>query len=358
MIIDTAVHPVLGDKELYALLDEPWASGQLPHPMGARYALPGDGFTPLADGVDDPGRTARFLFDTCGVDIAVLTPSTRGLRPNPHEQTAIAHATNEWLAQRWLDHPEARGRFVASIRLPMTDVKASLAELSTWADDPRFVQVVVPLRTILPYGDEYYLPIWKAVAALGLPVGVYDDASTGVAHVETPVGPPRFFAEKHVLKPMAPIVHFSSMITGGVFDRVPELRVVFGDGSVDLSQFLLWKIEKDWRAGRGEIPWVEKLPGKYTREHVRYVSQAEDGLIDGENLSPELLAVTDAKKVVVFGSHYPLWDFIDPRTALEGWEPDARTAVLAENYLAIAPRLAAYVDDLRGAVPATAPADH
>lgn len=355
LVVDTALHPVLGDRELRGLLDQPWASAGLPHPLGVRYAMPDGGFTPLADAVDDPTEVAEVLFGTCGVDVAVVTPFTRGLRPNPHEQAAIAHATNEWVARRWLDHTDVRGRFVGSIRLPMTDIAASLAELDERAGDPRFVQVAVPLRTLLPYGDEMYFPVWRAVAELGLPVGVYDDAATGVAFAETPVGPPQFFAEKHVLKPMAPIVHLSSLITSGVFDRLPQLRFVLADASIDLTCYMMWKIEKDWRTGRVEIPWVEKLPGSYLRDHVRIVSQAEDGTMDGHTVVPDLVEISDAARLVVFGSRFPFWDFLDPRTALPGREPGDRAAVLARNYLEVTPRLAALLDaDGTGERPAAA----
>lgn len=345
MIIDAAVHPVLADRELRPLIGQPWAGTGLPHPLGVRYAPPGDGFVVPPDDAGNPAAAAAKLFGDCGVSAAILSPLTRGLRPNPQEMAAIARGTNEWVADRWLTERHPDGVFLGSIRLPVTDVAASLKELDRWGDDPRFVQVAVPLRAYLPYGDEFYFPIWQAATERNLPVLVVDDLATGVAHNETPVGPPRFFTEKHVLTPMTDVVQFASLITSGVFDRLPELRFIFADCGVDLARFMVWKIEKDWRMGRVEIPWVEKLPGLYLPDHVRFLSQPEDGTPDGWTLNQDLIEISDAAGLAMFGSRFPFWNFADPRTALSGWPDETAQRILGQNALDFLPRLRAALPD-------------
>jgi predicted TIM-barrel fold metal-dependent hydrolase len=351
MIVDVSLNPVLGDEELKVRMGEPWRSGRIPSLLGTRHQAPFDEVAVPLEEAGDPAAVSRVLADR-GVDLAVVTPLSRGLMPNPQHAAAIVRATNEWVAEEWL--PAGDGKFVASLRVPLTDVAASLAEIERYAGDERFVQLAVPLRAYLPFGDDFYFPIWSAAAELGLPVCVLDDYSTVVEHPETPVGMVRYFSEKHALRPFAGIVQLSSMITSGLFDRLPELRVIVGDGGLDLSRPMFWRIDRDWRQSRVEIPWVERPPSDYLPDHVRFVTQPEDGLTDGVQLEEDLLRITRAEQLLLFGSHYPYWDNQDARTALGGWDEGIRKRVFSENALEWIPRLRAHA---QAQAPARAGAD-
>lgn len=341
MIIDASLNPVLDDAELKLRMGEPWRSGRIPQLLGTRHQAPFDEILVPLDEAGDPEAVSGVLAET-GVDLAIVTPRARGLLPNPQHGAAVVRATNEWVAERWL--PEGDGRFVGSLRVPVTDVASSLAELERWGGDERFVQVVVPLRAYLPFGDDFYFPIWQAATELGLPICVLDDYSTVVEHAETPVGMVRYFSEKHALRPFAGIVQISSLITSGVFDRLPDLRFVMADGGLDLARPMFWRIDRDWKQSRVEIPWVERAPIEYLPDHVRFVTQPEDGLTDGVHLEDDLLRITDADRLLLFGSHYPYWDYTDPRTALDGWAEGIRARIMSENVCAWIPRLRSHVE--------------
>lgn len=202
------------------------------------------------------------------------------------------------------------------------------------------MQVAVLLRAFVPYGDDSYFPIWEAAAGQGLAVCLHDDGASAAEPAETPVGAQRYFAEKYAYTPIVATVHLSSLLTSGVFERLPALRVVLGTGGVDVARAMLWRIDKDWRSGRVEVPWVKRLPSLYAADHVRFVLQQEDGTVDGVRTDDELLRTSEAARMVVFGSRYPYLDSIDPRGALTGWPADARAGVLAANALEAMPRLA------------------
>jgi len=353
MIVDASVNPVIGDKELRHQLGSPWGTSRLPPALSTRYEPPFDELAVPPDRAGDSAAAAELLFGKeGGVDAAVVTPMTRGLLPNPQQAAAVAHAVNTWVAEQWLACPEADGRFTGSIRVSVIDVATALEEIESWVDDPRFVQIAVPLRVFLPYGDDFYFPIWRAAAELDLPVCIYDDGANVVEHPETPIGPVRFFAEKHAIKPLAAIVHLSSFITAGVFERLPGLRVVVGDGGVDVARPMFWRIDRDWRQGRSEIPWVERPPSSYLREHIRFISQPEDARPDGRRLDDDLMRIVDAENLVLFGSHYPYWDYVEPTSALSDWPEAVRKRILAENTLEFTPRLASYLSSLTSPRPA------
>ncbi len=76
--------------------------------------------------------------------------------------------------------------------------------------------------------------IWEAAAAHGLPVMVKLDGGSGVDFAPTAVGYPHHFIEYSVLAPINFAYHLISMISEGVFERLPDLRVVFADGGHDM----------------------------------------------------------------------------------------------------------------------------
>jgi uncharacterized protein len=346
MIVDVSVHPVLDDDELRRRIGPPWSKGRVPHLLGTRYQPPFDEIVAPLDQAGDPASVARELFDRQGVDLAVVTPLTRGLLPNPQQAAAVASAANDWVAERWLD---ADPRFVGSLRVATTDIPQALEEIARLADDERFVQLVLPLRTFHPYGDQQYFPLFEAAVAHNLPVAIFDDDATVVEHHETPVGAMRYFSEKHALRPLAGIVHLSSLITCGVFDRLPELKVIVGDGAIDVARPMMWRVDRDWRQGRVEVPWVEKLPSSYLPDHVRFVSQPEDGAPDAFEPNPEMIRIADAERLLLYGSHYPYWDHRDPVTVMSGWDEGLRRRVLGDNALDFIPRLAALASARGGA---------
>ena len=67
---------------------------------------------------------------------------------------------------------------------------------------------------------------------------------------------------------------------------------------------------------------------------------AEDGAADAFEPNPELIRISDAERLLLYGSHYPYWDHRDPVTAMSGWDEGVRRRVLGDNALDFIPRLA------------------
>lgn len=341
MIIDTAIHPVLESDRFNALVGRPWNLRQLPTLFGEKYGAPFNQLAVPADQASSPAAVADHL-RKAGIDYAVLSPTTFGYWPNPHQAKAVAHAANQMLAEDWLNAPEADGRFLGSIRLALNDVDVALDEIDQWADDSRFVQLVVPARGLATYGEQRFFPVWRAAAERGLTVFIHDDLSHVVEPPPTQVGFPSFFAEIHALRPLSGVVHLASMIVGGVFDRLPDLRVVVGDVSVHLARAFLIRTDKDWQSDRVEVPWMAKAPTEYLTHNVRFVSQPED------EISPHSLQTTgtlggDNSALVVYGSRHPYWDGVSVEETFSGWSREERARCLAGNALDFYPRLAAQV---------------
>jgi predicted TIM-barrel fold metal-dependent hydrolase len=338
MIIDAAVHPVMPTEEYETRIPHPWTDGvTVPTAFGRLWDAPFNDIPDLEHAAD-PVNTAATLFDERGVDVAVLTPQTRGLLPNRLHAAAAATATNEWLRDVWLDNPSG-DRFYASIRVAVEAPELAVREIERWSEDPRFVQIAVPLRTWAHYGDEQFYPIWRAAAAAGMPVYVQDDLATAAEMSHTLVGQPITFAENDAQRALLCLVHLASLLASGVHERLPDLRFVFGDGGLDLAPALLWRLNNDWRNGRVEVPWIEESPSVLAERFARFVTQVHDGRPDGEHLDEGVVRLSHAEKVAIYGSHHPYWDQVSQETAVSGCSPDAREQILAGNALEVTPRL-------------------
>ena len=76
--------------------------------------------------------------------------------------------------------------------------------------------------------------------------------------------------------PMNSFYHLMSLIAEGVFERLPGLRVTFGEGAFDTLMPLLLRADMDWPITKHEIPWVKSLPSLYVQQQVRFVASRFD----------------------------------------------------------------------------------
>lgn len=332
-VVDASVHPRPKGAEWRKYLPELWRSRRLP--FGDRYYYPnpvGDYLKDAypADGPpgSDPELASRQLFDDMGVDCAILLPLTLGLLPDIDLRAAICAATNQWLADEWLDRHNAHGRFKGSIRVTPSHPEAAVAEIEKWAGHPHFVQVAVPMQSNQLYGDRIFFPVWEAAARHDLPVAFHTDAETGVELAATPGGYFRHLLGYAAYQPITFFSHLINMMAAGVLDHLPSLKLVFADGGWDMCAPFMWRLDKDYRPMRGDMPWMRRLPSDYIAQHVRFVAHRQEGPEDPALMS-EWLQIGDAGRVLMYGSNYPNWDLLHPNAAFPAAEPALRARVLA-----------------------------
>jgi predicted TIM-barrel fold metal-dependent hydrolase len=347
-IVDCEVQAVVSSiGTLEPFLSEHWreviATTQFKGPTDTPYppALP-TSRRPGLDEVDgkSPGATLasirRQALDPLGAELAILTCAygVESVR-NPDAAAAIAGAINKWLAAEFLD-PEPRLR--ASISVPAQPAMAA-EEIGRVAGDERFVQVNLPVRSALPYGNRVWLPLLEAAVEHDLPLALHFGGSTGLP--PTASGWPTYYVEEYVDMATAFQSQLTSLIAEGAFDRFPSLRVVLvGSGFAWLPAWV-WRFDKVWRGLRREVPWNTRPPSETVREQVRVTLQPVDGPAD----SDALLAVIEqlgSDELLMFSSDYPRGHADEGLDALPaGMRPELRRAILGGNARAFYPRLGA-----------------
>jgi predicted TIM-barrel fold metal-dependent hydrolase len=286
-----------------------------------------DGSAPGAD----PAHTARQLLDANGIDRAVLIGGEvlgLGALPDPDAAALVAAAYNDWLAATWLS---ADDRYRGTLVVAGQDPAQAAAEIRRSGADERFVAVLLPLGSLL-LGQRHYYPVYEAAAELGLPITLHPNSGEGIFRTSPAMagGPPTYYVEWHTGLSQVFAANLISLVCHGVFERFPDLRVVVTEGGIGWLPDVMWRLDKNVRGLRDEVPWVRRLPSDYIVDHVRFTTQPLPEPRRRAHLHA-LCEMVHAERTLMFSSDYPHWDFDDPRHALTRLPADIRDRVAADT---------------------------
>ena len=183
---------------------------------------------------------------------------------NPYYQAALASALNDWMRAELLERDE---RLRASLVVSTVDPDDAVAEVERLGEDPRFVQVLLPIRADAPYGNKRYHRLFAAAAERGLALGLHAWGRAG--HSPTTSGYTLSYMEDYVSNQTIAQTHVVSLVSEGVFERIPGLRVSLMECGFAWLPSLLWRFDKDWKGVWREVPWVKERPSSYVRRCFR-----------------------------------------------------------------------------------------
>jgi len=306
---------------------------------------------------DSDLRTEKL--ETIGVVAEVLFPNGLPFQLNPlddypqsaTEELAAAgrHAYNRWLSDFCAQAPERRrGQAVTTF----AEVDEAVEDIH-WAKDHGLGGIVLPelTRESRSFFDPELDPIWAACQEVELPISAHGGASL------PDYGPMGFAA---LVAAMAENAFFSNrslwmLISGGVFDRFPNLRVSYVETQAYLMVAALQHLDAmvnpagDWMGfartlGREET--TEKFASEYLGTNVFVgVSPFTSVQITMEDLlgksagGDALPGVHIGADAAMFGVDYPQFESIFDRTmgevatllAAPGGNDEAARKILYEN---------------------------
>lgn len=111
-----------------------------------------------------------------------------------------------------------------------------------------------------------------------------------------------------------------SLIVEGVFDKFPELRVALIESGVTWLPSLMWRLDKEWKGLRREVPWVKRLPSQYIRDHIRLTTQPLDAPPDLQHVQ-QIIEQLGSDELLMFATDYPHWHFDAPGEAFPAGLP-------------------------------------
>ena len=113
----------------------------------------------------------------------------------------------------------------------------------------------------------------------------------------------------------------TSMVSEGVFDQFPTLRVTLLEAGFTWLPAHMWRFDKEWRNLRRLVPWVKRPPSAYIREHVRLSVQPLDAPPDAKTLL-QVIDQLGSEDMLLYASDYPHQHAADAESALLGRLPD------------------------------------
>ncbi|HUN42253.1 MAG TPA: amidohydrolase family protein [Acetobacteraceae bacterium] len=333
--VSKALYPYLSKRwqqhvEQFGILyRQPWEKGSA-YPKGQPQACRHDAWPPEGS----PGSDLAFMqqqhLDPNNVVLGILNPLTSGQgAQNPDLSAAITHATNEWQVAEWTSRDT---RLRASLMTAYEDPPVAVKEIELRAGDPNFAQVLFLSRTAEPLGSRKYWPIFEAAAAAGLPVGVHAFGYGGWPITNSGWG--SFYLEEMVGHAQAQQALLISLIFEGVFERIPNLKVVLIEAGLAWGASLAWRMDRQWRKLKAETPHLKLLPSEYMRRNVWFTTQPIEEPEPREHLAETIDWLGWDR--VLFATDYPHWDYDDPTRALPiQMTEQQRRAVFLENAKAV-----------------------
>jgi 5-carboxyvanillate decarboxylase len=195
---------------------------------------PSERATQIIDRLLDLGNQRIQHMDETGIDIAILAQTSPGVQPllDAEEAKGIAARANDTLAEACAAQPT---RFVGMTAIAPQDPEWSASEIKRGAA-MGFKGVQINSHTQGHYLDEpQFDPIFRALADTGQllyihPATLPDDMMGGMIDAGLDGAVFGFAVETSY--------HLLRLVTGGIFDRYPELQIMAGHGCEALPYWL------------------------------------------------------------------------------------------------------------------------
>lgn len=304
--------------------------------VGAGYwspvGVPRKDATPPGGGLagSDPDFLIEQLIEKHNIEYAILTGGVYDLSSGHDADyaAAVASAYNDYVLDHWVGkHPSFRATVTVSTIDPLLAAK----EIDRIGSHPNMVGVIMSSAARMPYGQRFFHPIYEAAERQGLPVMIHPGAEGGGGtRGPTAAGYPSYYIEWHTNLSQNFMAHLVSLVCEGVFEKFPNLKFVLVEGGVAWLPHLMWRLDKNYKALRAQVPWLKKLPSQYIRDHCYLTTQPIEEPDNPKDLIT-LFNMIDAENMLLFATDYPHWDFDDPQTILRDMPLDMKRKIYYEN---------------------------
>ena len=218
---------------------------------------------------------------------------------NPYFSAAVASALNDWVRETFLQHDD---RLRASLSVSPISPDDATAEIERVGDDPGFVQVLLPVRSDLPWGHKNNHAMFAAARERSLQVALHAWGRAGRSL--TPSGFTTTYLEDYLANQPIAQAQMLSFVSEGVFERFPDLRVMVTECGFAWLPTLLWRFDKDWKGVWREVPWVKDLPSEYVQRHF-CLTTAPAHLPPDDTGRAQLLEMLGGPAMLAYASDFP-----------------------------------------------------
>ena len=259
----------------------------------------------LVDGEDIDPSTVEGMLKDCdreGIDIMVAFPSLGLACPGftSHKlQVDFAHEFNE-LAGNW--SRESKGRIKVVAATPIEDIKGAIKEMEHAKELGLVAMHLPPALQDRNLDNSDLDPFYEAAASMDMALGVHGAPGVGMPQI----GVDRLdnYIQVHALSfPFDQMYAMNSMISGGVFERHPKLKVGFMEAGVGWVPYFIDRLHEHYEKRADWIPngWGREPIESLQRGQIFVSFEAEDITV------PSTIELMGADWQM-YASDYPHWD--------------------------------------------------
>lgn len=245
------------------------------------------------------------IMDEENITLQVLYPTLFLAYPlscNPTYVTAMCDAYNRWLGDILSGH--TRLKWVGVVNLD--DISAAVREVKEAKKLGAVGMMILGTAGDRLLDDTSLLPFYEAVAETDLPLAVHVGwACPSINNLYTHIYPSGVIAFS-----MPVLMGLVSMMSGGIFDRFPSLRVVFLEAGCLWVHFILERLHHRYRHSGKNLaqvvsrtaPIQKSEPMEYVKKgNIYFSAEVEDMLL------PQVLDLVGDGQIL-FGSDMPHGD--------------------------------------------------
>jgi predicted TIM-barrel fold metal-dependent hydrolase len=231
--------------------------------------------------ITDPSKRAAAMEEQ-GISHAVLYPSVAGIGgegfgaiEDPDLELACVQAYNDWLLEEW---SRASSKFIAQCIVPLSSFAAMEAEIRrSVAKGHRgviFPGIPDQVRKGAPHiNDPGYDAVWRTCEELGVPI-CFQAGIIPSMELEPYSGYPAAVAAafRAITRPASGTAMLSNFLVSKIFERFPNLQVVFAESAMGLTSFSVEGSDYGFRMWRLDERYGHKArPSAFFRKNCHIV---------------------------------------------------------------------------------------
>lgn len=217
--------------------------------------------------------------------------------------TELAKAYNNWAA----DFCQESGNRVkyAAVIAPQV-ISEAVTELRRAVTQKGAVAVMMPtyVQSGLDLGQPQFDPIYAAAQELDVPVGFHATAQVAVGNTRFH----KYLGVHMTSHPFEQMLSMVAIISNGVLDRFPQLRVGFLEAGVGFLPYWMERFDEKYMLRRSEMEPLKLLPSEYIKDHRCYFT------CEGEESALPLVIEQFGDECMMYASDYPHWDMEWPHS--------------------------------------------
>jgi predicted TIM-barrel fold metal-dependent hydrolase len=314
------LRPYVEDERALDRLSTEFGMMPIPDKWDAAYAI-----SEGNEGLFTQGRAEypEDVWEACekfAIDKPIVNAGLNGLPQQHHPvlKNAVLEAGNSYMLDHFVDEGVP-----TALSISKWDVDHALDELDRWGDEDGVVGAYSWFDPRRPWGVEEFDPVFERLESLGLPLLLHGSLAFWPQH--SYVGD-EMLTWTEVLGfdwPMHGMVNTVNMIMRGVFDRYPDLNVVFQEAGHWWLPFARYRMDEFYEMHPEDIQitprkfadgerYLERAPSEYLRDNI-YVCTQPFALPRRSGEASGMLDLSMAGDTFLYSSDWP-HQTLDPPT--------------------------------------------